>query len=125
MDPQEPETGALRQGNELPHNYTCPQAFRTPVPEEFYPTRYVADRAIDYICSQKEEDAPFFAYVSFPDPHHPFNPPGRYWDMYHPDQFDPALPYDSLRIPYPPMRWLDEQWQSGVGASEDHGPPRE
>ena len=104
------------RANELPHNYTCPQAFRTPVPEEFYPTRYVADRAIDYICSQKEEDAPFFAYVSFPDPHHPFNPPGRYWDMYHPDQFDLALPYDSHRNPTPPMRWMDEQWQSGVGA---------
>ena len=25
--------------------------------------------------------------VSFPDPHHPFNPPGKYWDMYKPDQF--------------------------------------
>jgi arylsulfatase A-like enzyme len=22
---------------------------------------------------------------SFPDPHHPFTPPGRYWDMYDPD----------------------------------------
>jgi arylsulfatase A-like enzyme len=26
--------------------------------------------------------------VSFPDPHHPFNPPGKYWDMYKPEQFD-------------------------------------
>ena len=25
--------------------------------------------------------------VSFPDPHHPFNPPGKYWDMYRPDEF--------------------------------------
>ena len=25
--------------------------------------------------------------VSFPDPHHPFNPPGKYWDMYKPEQF--------------------------------------
>ena len=28
--------------------------------------------------------------VSFPDPHHPFTPPGRYWSMYRPD--DMALP---------------------------------
>ena len=25
--------------------------------------------------------------MSFPDPHHPFNPPGKYWDMYKPEQF--------------------------------------
>jgi arylsulfatase A-like enzyme len=24
--------------------------------------------------------------VSFPDPHHPFTPPGKYWDMYKPGQ---------------------------------------
>jgi arylsulfatase A-like enzyme len=28
--------------------------------------------------------------VSFPDPHHPFTPPGRYWSLYRPD--DMALP---------------------------------
>ena len=94
MDPQDlPDWEALHDNaNEIPHNYTCPQAFRTPIPEEFYPTRYIADRAIDYIEAQAESDTPFFAYVSFPDPHHPFNPPGRYWDLYHPDQFDVPLP---------------------------------
>jgi arylsulfatase A-like enzyme len=25
--------------------------------------------------------------VSFPDPHHPFNPPGSYWNMYDPNDF--------------------------------------
>ena len=24
--------------------------------------------------------------VSFPDPHHPFTPPGKYWDMYRPEE---------------------------------------
>jgi hypothetical protein len=27
---------------------------------------------------------PFFLQCSFPDPHHPFTPPGRYWGMYDP-----------------------------------------
>ena len=76
------------RANELPHNYSCPQAFRTPVPEDLYPTAYVRDRAVDYIASRAGEEAPFFAFVSFPDPHHPFNPPGKYWDMYNPDDFD-------------------------------------
>lgn len=26
--------------------------------------------------------------VSFPDPHHPFTPPGRYWDMYKPEDME-------------------------------------
>ena len=36
---------------------------------------------------RRSDDAPFFLMVSFPDPHHPFNPPGKYWDMYKPEQF--------------------------------------
>ncbi|WP_201285603.1 hypothetical protein [Chelativorans xinjiangense] len=63
--------------NELPHNYGCPQAYRTPVPEESYPTAWIADRAAAWIREQAGGDAPFFAFVSFPDPHHPFNPPGK------------------------------------------------
>lgn len=99
--------------NELPHNYTCPQACRTPVPEEFYPTRYVGTRAAEWISGQAEQDAPFFAYVSFPDPHHPFNPPGKYWEMYHPDQFAVSLPFEAHRNPTPPMLWMDRNWRDG------------
>ena len=99
---------------ELPHNYSCPQAYRTPIPEEFYPTRYVADRAIDWIGERARDTDPFFAYVSFPDPHHPFNPPGKYWDMYHPDQFEVSLPFEAHQNPTPPMQWMDEQWRSGA-----------
>lgn len=103
------------RANQLPHNYTCPQAYRTPIPEEFYPTAYVADRAADYLEARADEDAPFFAFVSFPDPHHPFNPPGRYWDMYAPDQFDLALPYDAHANPTPPMAWMEAQLRQGQG----------
>ena len=99
--------------NELPHNYSCPQAYRTPVPEDLYPTAYVRDRTIDYIRSRAGEEAPFFAFVSFPDPHHPFNPPGKYWDMYNPDDFDISLPFEAHKNPTPPMRWLHENWKAG------------
>ncbi|MEM9062303.1 MAG: sulfatase-like hydrolase/transferase [Pseudomonadota bacterium] len=99
--------------NELAHNYTCPQAYRTPIPEELYPTAYIRDRSIDYLRAQG--DAPFFLFVSFPDPHHPFNPPGRYWDMYGPDEFDLNLPYEAHRNPTPPMRWMHENWRGAGG----------
>lgn len=96
----------LDPANQLPHNYSCPQANRTPVPEESYSTSWIADRACDWLSAQSGEEAPFFAFVSFPDPHHPFNPPGRYWDMYSPDQFDVARPYSSHRNPPPPIETL-------------------
>jgi arylsulfatase A-like enzyme len=72
--------------NALPHDYVCPQAYRTAIPAELYSTAYIGERAAAYIARQKP-DTPFFMTVSFPDPHHPFNPPGKYWDMYKPSQF--------------------------------------
>ena len=105
--------------NQLPHNYRCPQAFRTPVTEGMYPTGYIRDRAIDFIQNQSAANQPFFAFVSFPDPHHPFNPPGRYWDLYSPDDFELSLPYSAHRNPTPPMRYLRDQWQ---GAGEQATP---
>ncbi len=101
--------------NELPHNYSCPQAYRTPIPEDLYPTGYVRDRAVDYISSRAGQKEPFFAFVSFPDPHHPFNPPGKYWDMYSPEDFDVRLPFEAHKNPTPPMRWLHDQWKNGGG----------
>ena len=106
--------------NERPHAYSCPQAYRTPVPEDLYPTAYVRDRAVDYILAQANQDAPFFAFVSFPDPHHPFNPPGKYWDMYDPDDFEVALPFEAHKNPTPSMQWLRQQRDAGGGQMTPH-----
>ena len=73
----------LGSDNQLPHDYICPQAVRTSLPEELYPTTYIAERALAWLEANSGEK-PFFLMVSFPDPHHPFNPPGRYWDLYDP-----------------------------------------
>lgn len=85
--------------NQLPHDYTCPQAIRTPIPEHLYPTAFIRDHAIDYLA--KPSDAPRFTFVSFPDPHHPFTPPGKYWDMYSPDDFGVEVPFSAHRNPPP------------------------
>ena len=79
--------------NQMEHDYTCPQAVRTPIPEELYPTTYIKNEAKRYLNGRADQDDPFFAFVSFPDPHHPFTPPGKYWDMYTPDQFSVDLPF--------------------------------
>lgn len=71
--------------NAIPTDYVCPQAIRTRIPEKLYSTQWIAERAAEYLRDAGDE--PFFLMVSFPDPHHPFNPPGKYWDLYDPDDF--------------------------------------
>lgn len=115
--------------NQLPHNYTCPQAIRTPVAEEDYATSYIRDRAIAHLKDSANDPRPKFTYVSFPDPHHPFTPPGRYWDMYSPDQFDIPVPYASHQNPPPPLAACKDAFDRGdepekatnaIMVSDDH-----
>lgn len=70
--------------NQLPHDYSFPQAIRTALPEKLYSTSYIAERACAWLEANAGDDQPIFLMVSFPDPHHPFNPPGKYWSMYDP-----------------------------------------
>jgi arylsulfatase A-like enzyme len=112
-----PDADALRDPkNQLPHDYVCPQAIRTAVPQELYPTRYIAEKACEWLDgrSKRGDDKPFFLMVSFPDPHHPFTPPGRYWSMYRPD--DMALPpsFDhGNRAPARSVAWALAQREKG------------
>lgn len=89
LEERHPNSDSLRgPNNALPSNRTLvtPQAWRTAIPEELYPTTYVAEETIAFLKSHSENAGaePFFVQCSFPDPHHPFTPPGRYFDMYDP-----------------------------------------
>lgn len=86
------------------------QAWRTRVPEELYPTTYIANQTCEQLARLAHEDRPFFVQCSFPDPHHPFTPPGRYWDMFGPQDVSlPASFNAELTDPPPPVQWLREQ----------------
>jgi len=61
----------------------------SPFPEEHHQTTWITDRAIDYL-DQHPADRPFFLWVSYVHPHHPFNPPVPYDTMYRPE--DMPLP---------------------------------
>ncbi len=52
----------------------APQAHLNNIPREWYHTDWVADRAIAWLDSL-DADADWFCWVSFPDPHHPWDPP--------------------------------------------------
>jgi len=113
-----PDADELRDHHkQLPHNYICPQAFRTPIPEELYPTTYVAEKSCEWLdhYAAGKRDKPFFLMTSFPDPHHPFTPPGRYWSMYAPEEMAlPASFWSGNRILARPVIWAKEQRESGT-----------
>lgn len=72
--------------------YSAPQAWRTAMPEALYPSTWIGEHSCDWLRTHARcaPDQPFFLQVSFPDPHHPFTPPGRFWDLYRPE--DVSLP---------------------------------
>lgn len=104
----------IGRDNQLPHGYTCPQAIRTALPAELYSTSFIAERAAAWIESQKDSETPFFLMVSWPDPHHPFNPPGKYWDMYAPE--DMPVPEAFSR-----NDWTPPPHVAGVLSTRDAG----
>ncbi len=68
--------------------YDAPQVRWSRIPEALYPTSYVADQTIAYLQERARADEPFFVQCSFPDPHHPFTPPGKYFHMYRPEDIE-------------------------------------
>lgn len=76
--------------------------YKPSMPEECYSTRYVQVKTIEALEHLADQDSPFFLVSSFPDPHHPFTPPGTYWGRY--DSADMQLPrtWDDQLIDAPP-----------------------
>ena len=58
--------------------------------------------------------------MSFPDPHHPFTPPGKYWDMYDPNEI--PLPESFQKGDIPPVRALREAMEKGVDGRNSQDP---
>lgn len=107
--------------NALPDNrISAPQAWRTAVPEELYSTSWIAERSRKWLQERAGEDAPFFLQRSFPDPHHPFTPPGRYWDMY--DPADIPLPASFGKGDLPPIRAMREAMLNETDPRDNQNP---
>ena len=107
--------------NALPDNrIDAPQAWRTAVPEELYSTSWIADRSEAWLTERSNDDAPFFLQMSFPDPHHPFTPPGKYWDMYDPS--DITLPASFGKGDLPPLRAMRAALKDGSDPRNNQNP---
>src|SRR5262245_17258463 len=79
----------LMQPEAARRTWAATQTWKNQLPEEDHPTTWIADRAIEWLG---RVDRPFFAWVSFPDPHHPFDPPRPWCDRYDPADMLAVLP---------------------------------
>jgi arylsulfatase A-like enzyme len=69
----------------------------TKLPEELYPTSYIADETVEYLkrtANGEYGNKAFFLHCSFPDPHQSVCPPGKYKDMYNPEDIDLPSNFD-------------------------------
>ncbi len=65
--------------------------YETQFPVELYQSSYITEQTISFLKRFSDGyygDKPFFLHCSFPDPHHPVCPPGKYKDMYNPEDLN-------------------------------------
>jgi len=73
------------------------QIYRPPYAEALHSTTYVTERTIDFIDKAHAQQQPWLAWCSYPDPHHPMTPPGKWFDMYDPGDMPlPQSRHDKL-----------------------------
>jgi arylsulfatase A-like enzyme len=64
------------------------QVYQPPYDPSIHSTTFVTERAIAFVEDAAAAGEPFYAWASFPDPHHPFTPPGEYFDRHNPADMD-------------------------------------
>ncbi|HLG92030.1 MAG TPA: sulfatase-like hydrolase/transferase, partial [Acidimicrobiales bacterium] len=104
----------------------APQLKVNPVPRELYHTDWLADRAIAWLDGLGAEED-WFCWISFPDPHHPWDPPaselGRVpWRELDLPPGHPGSPEECRRVlEAKPRHWL--AYYEGVHTNIEGGPP--
>lgn len=72
------------------------EIWRSAIPVDLHYNSWITDRAVEFLDGATGEE-PFFLFVSYPDPHHPFAPPTDYADRYKPAEMPaPAALDDEL-----------------------------
>jgi len=99
---------------QLPPLSTAVQTFHSGLPVVFHNSTWIGDRSIDFL--NKNQKKPFCAWVSFPDPHHPFDAPEPWSRLHHPDEVD-LPPHRTLDLERRP--WWHQQSLVGRPQIED------
>ncbi len=102
----------------------APEVGYNPVPRGHYHTDWVADRTVAYIDQLAQNDD-WFIWMSFPDPHHPWDPPASEARRINWRDLDlpPGHPGSREKIEKilagKPRHWLD--WYQGRFANDEGG----
>jgi arylsulfatase A-like enzyme len=108
----------------------APETRINPIPRDWYHTDWVADRTIAYLDSLPD-DADWFVWMSFPDPHHPWDPPAS--ELHRCNWRDLDLPpghpgsRDAIEavLAQKPAHWRafwDGSWVNAEGGSASYRP---
>jgi arylsulfatase A-like enzyme len=110
----------------------APETKNNPIPRDWYHTDWVADLTIDWLDGMTNDDD-WFCWVSFPDPHHPWDPPQS--ELHRVDWRDLDLPPghpgsdEEIRkvLAGKPAHWLgywEGTWSNREGGPADFSPAR-
>lgn len=86
------DLGGVSAGSDVLRDWD--QVYTSAVPAHAHPTAYIGAQAEQRVRNAADSDDPFFLFVSFPDPHHPFAPPREYAHRYDPDALGLPVGFD-------------------------------
>ena len=90
------------------------QTWHSRLPVAWHNTPWTADRAIEWLRHRRDPAKPFCTWVSFPDPHHPFDCPEPWSRLHDPRQVD--LPAAPRRRSYAGRPWWHKAAMEGEPA---------
>lgn len=92
------------------------EIWRSAIPEEHHYNTWITDRAVTFIEQRSDNSRPFFLFVSYPDPHHPFDPPETYANRFaYQDMTAPRISQEERRHQLP---YFDKLYPKGAGFRE-------
>jgi arylsulfatase A-like enzyme len=108
-------------GRRLPPDVSAAQTHHSALPTAWHNTTWVGDRTVEYLREQGRArrsgaQRPFCAWVSFADPHHPFDAPAPWCWMHQPQDVDlpPHRQRDLERRPWWHRAALENTPQGGT-----------
>ena len=87
------------------------------IPLELHNSHWSASHTIDFIRKCAEAKQPFFAFCSFVDPHHGYNPPSPYREMYRKEDMPEPTRREGEMEDKPPK--VKKRMQRREGVSDD------
>ncbi|MBC2603973.1 sulfatase family protein [Puniceicoccus vermicola] len=103
-----------------PHSFTYPQSYcgKSSIPLEHSKSNWITDRALEFL-DQTADESPFFVWISYVHPHHPFVAPESYDTMYEAEDMPLPVMSKAEREQWP--FGYDRKWRAEEGSHESVG----